>query len=286
MCIDSEHSAITRFAPSPTGFLHLGHAYSALIAKRQAMQTGGRFLLRIEDIDPNRCKTKYEAAIYEDLNWLGLTWEIPVRRQSEHLNEYAKAINTLQAFGFLYPCFCTRKDIQNTNNRDNSIHLGLNAPSCPGICRVLSSKERKIRISNGDSFAMRLDVNKALAGLSSSLHWNDLIHGKISATPEIFGDVVLVRKDIPTSYHLAVTIDDHLQGVTLVTRGEDLFSSTHIHRLLQELLGLNTPDYYHHPLLTDKKGRRYSKRDKSLSIRKLRDEGKGPEQIRQMVGLS
>ena len=285
MSLDSKYNAVTRFAPSPTGLLHLGHAYSALIAKKQAMQRGGRFLLRIEDIDSERCKTEFEDAIYEDLSWLGLDWEMPVRRQSEHLGEYSKAISTLQGFEILYPCFCTRKDIQSAVHAHRPRYLGPDGPLYPGTCRDLSQEERKIRESNGDAYTLRLNMNKALSKTSRSLQWNDYVHGKITATPEIFGDVVLARKDTPTSYHLAVTLDDHLQGVTLVTRGEDLFSSTHVHRLLQNLLGLDTPDYYHHPLLTDDEGRRFAKRDKSLSLKALRDDGTSPDQIRQMVGL-
>jgi glutamyl-Q tRNA(Asp) synthetase len=285
MSSDSRFPTVTRFAPSPTGLLHLGHAYSALFAMGQAEQTGGRFLLRIEDIDPERCRTEFEEAIYEDLSWLGLNWEAPVRRQSEHMDEYAKALSTLHEIEILYPCFCTRKDIQSAIHTRHHADLGPDGPLYPGTCRGLSQNERKTRESAGDAFALRLDMDKALTGLSSSLQWNDLAHGKITATPEIFGDVVLARKNTPTSYHLAVTLDDHLQGITLVTRGEDLLSSTHVHRLLQELLGLRTPDYHHHPLLTDSEGRRYAKRDKSLSLKALKDEGKSPEQVRQMAGL-
>jgi glutamyl-Q tRNA(Asp) synthetase len=281
MSFDSEYPTVTRFAPSPTGLLHLGHAYSALFAMEKANQTGGRFLLRIEDIDPERCRIEFEDTIYEDLSWLGLTWEMPVRRQSEHLGEYAKAISTLQEIEVLYPCFCTRKDIKATIHAN----FGPDGPLYPGTCRGLSQKECKTRESNGEDFALRLDIVKALKGLSSSIQWNDLAHGKIIAKPEIFGDVVLARKNTPTSYHLAATLDDHIQGITLVTRGEDLFLSTHVHRLLQKLLGLRTPDYHHHPLLTDNEGRRYAKRDRSLSLKALRDDGNSPDQIRQMAGL-
>jgi glutamyl-Q tRNA(Asp) synthetase len=281
MSCDFEYPFVTRFAPSPTGLLHLGHVYSALFATEQAKKTGGRFLLRIEDIDPERCRIEFEDAIYEDLSWLGLTWEMPVRRQSEHLGEYAKAISTLQEIEVLYPCFCTRKDIKSTTHTN----LGPDGPLYPGTCRGLSHEERKTRENNGESFALRLNMSKALKGLSSSIQWYDLAHGKKNATPEIFGDIVLARKNTPTSYHLAATLDDHIQGITLVTRGEDLLLSTHVHRLLQELLGLRTPDYHHHPLLTDNEGRRYAKRDKSLSLRTLRAEGNSPDQIRQMAGL-
>ena len=285
MSNDSSHATVTRFAPSPTGLLHLGHAYSALFAQAQAKQAGGRFLLRIEDIDPGRCRAEFEDAIYEDLSWLGLSWEIPVRRQSDHMNEYAKALKTLQEMELLYPCFCTRKDIQGATQAPHHTGLGPDGPPYPGTCRGLSQDERKAHESAGDAFALRLDMNRALAGLAGALQWNDLAHGKITATPEIFGDVVLARKDTPTSYHLAVTLDDHLQGITLVTRGEDLLPSTHVHRLLLELLGLDVPDYHHHPLLTDGEGRRYAKREKSLTLKALREEGKGPDQVREMAGL-
>jgi glutamyl-Q tRNA(Asp) synthetase len=285
MSSDSRHPTVTRFAPSPTGLLHLGHAYSALFTKERAEQTGGRFLLRIEDIDPERCRTEFEDAIYEDLSWLGLTWEAPVRRQSEHMDEYAKALSTLQEIEVLYPCFCTRKDIQSTIQTHHNTDFGPDGLLYPGTCRGLSQDERKTRESAGEAFALRLDMSKALTGISDSLQWNDLAHGKITATPEIFGDVVLARKNTPTSYHLAVTLDDHLQGITLVTRGEDLLPSTHVHRLLQELLGLHAPSYHHHPLLTDYEGRRYAKRNRSLSLKALRDEGKSPDQVRQMAGL-
>ena len=276
---------MTRFAPSPTGLLHVGHAYSALFSQAKAQQAGGRFLLRIEDIDPGRCRAEFEDAIYEDLSWLGLTWETPVRRQSDHMDEYAKALNTLQEMQVLYPCFCTRKDIQGATQAPHHTGLGPDGPLYPGTCRDLSEDERMARESAGDTFALRLNMDKALAGLARTLQWSDLAHGITIATPEIFGDVVLARKDTPTSYHLAVTLDDHLQGITLVTRGEDLLPSTHVHRLLQELLGLEVPEYHHHPLLTDHEGKRYAKRNKSLTLKALREEGKSPDQVRQMTGL-
>lgn len=286
MSDDLKTSTVTRFAPSPTGLLHLGHAYSALFAKEKAKNINGRFLLRIEDIDPERCRKKFEDYIYEDLSWLGLSWEMPVRRQSEHLDEYAQALSYLQKLQLLYPCFCTRKDIQGVIHTLQLKDFGPDGPLYPGTCRGLSQDERITRESNGEPFSLRLDMSMALQGLSSSLQWNDLAHGKIKATPEIFGDVVLARKNTPTSYHLAATLDDHLQGITLVTRGQDLFPSTHVHRLLQELLGLRSPDYSHHPLLTDAQGRRYSKKDKSLSIKELRENGYSADQIIQMVGLN
>ena len=286
MPYESKAQLVTRFAPSPTGLLHLGHAYSALFAEEKAMRSNGRFLLRIENIDPERCLEKFENSIFEDLNWLGLNWEIPVRRQSEHMNDYAKALRTLNNFQILYPCFCTRKDIQGAINTLEHKEFGPDGLLYPGTCRGLSENERRTRTSNEEAFCLRLDMSMALTGISNSLQWNDLMHGRVKATPEVFGDVVLARKNTPASYHLAATLDDHLQGITLVTRGEDLFPSTHVHRLLQELLGLRTPDYCHHQLLTDGKGLRFAKRKKSLSLKTLRQRGHSADQIRQMTGIN
>ena len=273
---------VTRFAPSPTGYLHLGHAYSALFAAEQAAKAGGRFLLRIEDIDRTRCRPEFEDAIYEDLAWLGLEWETPVRRQSDHTDDYAAALEKLDGLGLLYPCFCTRRDIQNEiASADNAPH-GPDGPVYPGICRNLSVAERRRRITEGRPHALRLDVEAALHR-TGPLTWNDCDTGTVAARPEIFGDVVLARKDTPTSYHLAVTLDDHLQGVTLVTRGTDLFEATHIHRLLQALLGLRAPAYHHHGLLVGADGKRFAKRDKSLTIRSLRESGETPDEVRALI---
>ncbi|MBL6932608.1 MAG: tRNA glutamyl-Q(34) synthetase GluQRS [Rhodospirillales bacterium] len=280
---------ITRFAPSPTGLLHLGHAYSALFSQTEASRQGGRFLLRIEDIDPGRCRAEFEDAIYDDLSWLGLEWETPVRRQSRHMDDYDNASRSLDKMGLLYPCFCTRKDIQaEIKNAQHAPHHnadGPDGPLYPGICRELSEDEREYRIQAGEVFALRLDMGKAICCLSGPLHWLDRDRGETLATPEIFGDVVLARKDTPTSYHLAVTVDDHLQGVTLVTRGEDLMPSTHVHRLLQELLEFDVPEYRHHGLLKGSDGRRLAKRDKSLTLKALREAGKSPDDVRKMAGL-
>ncbi|WP_417798152.1 tRNA glutamyl-Q(34) synthetase GluQRS [Terasakiella pusilla] len=265
---------ITRFAPSPTGYLHLGHAYSALFAAEH----GRRFLLRIEDIDQGRCRPEYIDAIYEDLGWLGLNWEMPVRIQSQHLDEYQQAVDTLQDQGLLYPCFCTRKDIQNEIERAGGAPHGPDGQLYPGTCRHLSVTERADKIASGIPYALRLDMTKALAQ-AGPLYWQDADKGKQQATPEIFGDVVLARKDTPTSYHLSVTLDDHLQGVTLVTRGEDLFQASHVHRLLQALLNLDTPAYHHHGLLVGKDGKRYAKRDKSLTLRSLREQGLSADEL-------
>lgn len=277
---------VTRFAPSPTGLLHLGHAHSALFAEQEAK--GGRFIVRIEDIDRARCRPAFEAAIAEDLAWLGLRWETPARRQSEHMDDYARALDALNVAGLLYPCFCTRRDIAaeiaNAGVAPHPDPAGSDGPPYPGTCRTLAETERAAKIEQGIPFALRLDVAAALRR-TGPLPWRDRATGEQNARPEIFGDVVLARKDVPASYHLAVTVDDALQGVTLVTRGEDLFAATHVHRLLQALLGLPTPLYHHHRLLTDAMGRRFAKRDKSLTLRALREAGKTPEEVRAMAGF-
>ncbi len=271
----------TRFAPSPTGLLHAGHAYSALFSQAAAQKTGGRFLLRIEDIDFTRCKEEHEDAIYEDLAWLGLEWEQPVRRQSEHLGHYKAVITGLQGRGLVYPCFCTRKDILTEIERSGAAPHGPGELLYPGICRQLSQDERKSRIEAGEEFALRLDLARALAAIDGEeLTWHDRHKGRQIARPELLGDAVLARKDIRTSYHLAVVADDALQGITLVTRGEDLFEATHLHRLLQALLGLPVPEYVHHPLLRDPEGNRLAKRKKSPTLRDLRKGGKAVEDLR------
>jgi glutamyl-Q tRNA(Asp) synthetase len=275
-------SLVTRFAPSPSGYLHLGHAYSALRTAAAATEAGGRFLLRIEDIDGGRCRREFEDAIYEDLAWLGLTWETPVRRQSEHLDEYQKALEALREKGLIYPCFCTRREIRAEIARAGAAPHGSGGPLYPGTCRVLSSAAKTARIAAGDAHALRLDTARAIAE-TGALSWRERGRGKIVADFAGFGDVVLARKDTPTSYHLAVTLDDHLQGVTFVTRGEDLFEATHVHRLLQALLGLDTPEYAHHPLLRDASGQRFAKRDRALTLRHLRDAGYTPERLREYM---
>lgn len=274
----------TRFAPSPTGFLHLGHAYSALRAHDFALQAGGSFILRIEDIDPGRCKAEYETAILEDLSWLGLSWPSPVRRQSEHMDDYAKALNSLSEQGLTYPCFCSRKEIAEEILRASGAPHGPDGPPYPGVCRRIPHSEGKEKIGSGAPHAIRLNMAKAIDS-TDPLTWHDTVGNKIKARPELFGDVVIARKETPTSYHLAVTVDDHLQGITTVVRGEDLFHSTHIHRLLQALLGFDVPQYLHHHLLTDESGRRYAKRDRAKTVRSLRKAGVTPGEIRQKVGL-
>ena len=276
--------AISRFAPSPTGLLHLGHAYSALSAYALAQGDKGRFILRIEDIDPTRCRPEFEAAIYEDLGWLELHWEGDVRRQSDHLDDHEAALKTLQRKGLVYPCFCSRNEIKAEIERSGRAPHGPNGPVYPGICRKLSDEQAQQRIEAGDPYALRLDMARA-AAIIGPISWCDRAHGKFKARPETFGDVVLARKDTPTSYHLAVTVDDHLQGVSVVCRGADLLEATHIHRLLQALLGYDTPQYQHHRLLTDDAGRRLAKRQDSLSIRALREHGYTPEEVRAMTGF-
>ena len=284
----SNTAVVTRFAPSPTGLLHLGHAYAALFAERAARAGGGRFLLRIEDIDQARCRADFEAAIHEDLAWLGLAWETPVLRQSARFPAYAEALDRLRGAGLLYPCFCTRKEIQAEIARADQAPHGPEGPLYPGTCRRLSAPERTAREAEGRPYALRLDVEKAAAA-AGALDWHE--HGRglsgaeVKADPGSLGDVVLARKDVPTSYHLAVTLDDAAQAVTLVTRGEDLAPATHMHRLLQALLDLPVPHWHHHGLVADPRGRRLAKRSDSLSIRALRESGRTPGEIRALAGL-
>lgn len=270
---------VTRFAPSPTGLLHKGHAYSALMAFRAAQAAGGRFLLRIEDIDTGRCRPEFTAAIYEDLAWLGLEWEQPVRLQSGHFEDYAAALDTLRAMGVTYPCFCTRKDIQAEIARAPSAPHGPDGALYPGTCRGLDTEAAKARINAHAPHAWRLNLAAAMEITGTGLVWQDQHAGDIVATPEKLGDVVLARKDTPTSYHLSVVVDDGLQGVTHIVRGTDLFHATHIHVVLQKLLELTTPTYSHHRLLTDKNGVRLAKRDKAQTIRSLRESGQTARQV-------
>ncbi len=273
-----------RFAPTPSGYMHLGHAYSALIAWANARAEGSRFLLRIEDIDRSRCRPAFEQAIFEDLAWLGIDWHRPVRRQSENMADYAGALKALGEKGVLYPCFCTRSEVRaEIENADAAPH-GPDGPHYPGTCRDLSRAEQNRRIRAGKAHALRIDMQKATT-LAGPLTWTDRKRGEIQADPLSAGDVVLARKDVPTSYHLAVTVDDHLQGVTLVTRGWDLFHATHVHRLLQALLGLDTPVYYHHPMITDPNGVRLAKRTRAVTLRALRNARKTAGDVRRMIEL-
>jgi len=273
---------VTRFAPSPTGRLHLGHAFSALFAV-EACGSDGRFLLRIEDIDRGRSRLEFEDGILEDLAWLGLTWETPVWRQSDHMADYAAALDRLEEDGLLFPCFCTRKDLQRQAAESATAPHGPDGALYPGTCRHLSAAEASDRKAAGTAYALRLDMTEA-ARRAGTLFFEDLSRGKITVDPAGCGDVVLARKDVATSYHLAVTLDDAAQGVTLVTRGEDLLHATHVHRTLQALLDLPVPDYQHHGLLRAPSGRRYAKRDRAETILALRDAGRSAEDVRAMAG--
>lgn len=277
---------VTRFAPSPTGWLHLGHAYAALFAGERARAGGGRFLLRMEDLDLTRVRPEYEAAIREDLHWLGLEWEEPVWRQSERFAVYREALGQLDALGLLYPCFCTRREIADEIERAGAAPQGPDGPLYPGTCRALDPATVEARMGEGLSYALRLNVKKAVEKAGRPLVWRDESKGEMVATPEIFGDVVLARKDTPASYHLSVVIDDAAQAITHVTRGEDLFPATHLHRLLQDLLGLPVPVWAHHRLIVDEEGRRLAKRDAARSLRSLRDSGWTPEDVKARVGMA
>jgi len=275
-------SVVTRFAPSPTGELHLGSAYSARVAWQWAREAGGRFLVRVEDTDIRRCRREYETAMLEDLRWLGLDWDGEVRRQSDHFADYGRVLDELDGRGLIYPCFCTRADIAReiaaASSAPHGAPHGPDGPLYPGTCRHLSNEERQCRVADGVEFCMRLDAAQA-AEQAGPYAFVDETQGRIEGQPLLMGDFVIARKDTPTSYHLAVTVDDHLQGVTLVTRGEDLLPSTHVHGLLQKLLGYAAPQYAHHRLLTDPTGRRFAKRDKDLTIRALREAGKTPQEV-------
>ncbi|WP_296335305.1 tRNA glutamyl-Q(34) synthetase GluQRS [Reyranella sp.] len=272
-------SVVTRFAPSPTGLLHLGSAYSALIAWTRAREAGGRFLVRIEDTDIRRCRREYETAILRDLKWLGLDWDGEVRRQSDHFSDYGHQLGRLSGRGLVYPCFCSRAEIEREIAASAAAPHGPDGPLYPGTCRNLTPAERKRRIAAGREHCIRLDAARAAAA-AGPYDFVDEGRGRLEGQPLLMGDFVIARKDTPTSYHLSVTVDDHLQGVTLVTRGEDILPSTHIHVLLQRLLGYATPLYAHHGLITDATGRRLAKRDKDLTIRSLRESGLSPEEVR------
>ena len=288
------HTRVFRFAPSPNGHLHLGHAYSALVNDDMARQCNGRLLLRIEDIDAARCRPEYEAAICEDLCWLGIDWQHDVRRQSEHFGDYQSAVNKLEAMGLLYPAFESRSEIAAlVAERDRQGHWPRDpdgVPLYPGRARKMPKAERDRRHREGEPFALRLATDAAVAQ-AGILTWTETgsgpqgQSGTIVAAPQMWGDVVVARKETPTSYHLAVAVDDALQGVTDVVRGQDLFWSTGIHRLLQALLGLPEPDYHHHKLIVDAAGRKLSKSTLATSLRDLRASGTTPADVRRMVGL-
>ncbi|WP_441233613.1 tRNA glutamyl-Q(34) synthetase GluQRS [Bradyrhizobium sp. 930_D9_N1_4] len=285
---------VFRFAPSPNGLLHLGHAYSALLNFDRAREAGGRLLLRIEDIDATRCRPEYETAIDEDLAWLGIAWQRPVRRQSEHLADYRAALDKLSALGLVYPAFESRAEIAKLVAareaggpwpRDPD-----GAPLYSGEAKSLAAEERAGLIASGVPYALRLDMDAACRRVAG-LTWHELgdgpdgEHGVVAARPEAWGDVILARKETPTSYHLSVVVDDALQGVSEVVRGQDLFHASSVHRLLQALLGLPEPAYRHHALIRDSEGRKLSKSSRSTGLRELRDAGASPAGIRRLVGL-
>ena len=287
---------VLRFAPSPNGELHLGHALSALLNADMARQSGGRLLLRIEDIDLARCTPAFEQGIRDDLVWLGISFEQPVRRQSEHFADYEAALDTLRAMGLLYPAFMSRGEIRAHIAAHEADHGPWprdpdGAPIYPGTDRRLDAGEQHARMTSGEPFAWRLDMARALEGLGKPLTWQETGSGPagetgtISADPSAWGDVVLARKETPASYHLCVTVDDARQGVTHVVRGQDLFHATSIHSLLQELLGLDEPVYHHHRLILGEDGRKLSKSLKDTSLASLRAAGMTPDDIRRLAGL-
>jgi glutamyl-Q tRNA(Asp) synthetase len=284
---------VFRFAPSPNGYLHLGHALSALIDFEMARDVGGRFLLRMEDIDATRCRPEFEQAINEDLDWLGVTWEEPVRRQSQNLDAYRDALARLEAQGLVYPSFESRADVA----RHIAQHHGApwphdpdGSPLYPGTAKQLAPEERARRIAAAEPYALRLDMNAAIKR-TGALTWVEIgadpkhDHETLMAEPQKWGDVVLARKDTPTSYHLSVVVDDALQGVTHVVRGQDLYQATSVHRVLQTLLGLPAPLYHHHRLILDAEGHKLSKSTNATALRELRGQGRKPADIRRMVGL-
>ncbi|MEE2526017.1 tRNA glutamyl-Q(34) synthetase GluQRS [Hyphobacterium sp. HN65] len=286
---------VTRFAPSPTGYLHKGHAFSALSAFDAARAADGRFLLRIEDIDTTRCKPEFEQAIHGDLAWLGLKWEAPVRRQSEHFPEYHAAIDQLAARGLVYRCFKTRKEIlEDIARAPHHPGEGPDGAIYPRPAEPMSADEETERLDAGEAFAWRLSLRAVEAELGdlSRLTFIEEGHGPNGETGEIairadlIGDVIIGRKDVGTSYHLAVTMDDALQGISHVIRGEDLFFATSVHRILQSLLGLPVPVYRHHALLTGPDGKRLAKRDRSLTLKSIRDSGISARELRLQLGFN
>ena len=287
---------VFRFAPSPNGELHLGHAYSALLNARLAREAGGRLLLRIEDIDTTRCTPGFEAGIYRDLSWLGIAWEEPVRRQSEHFSDYAAALDALIEAGLAYPSFMSRGDAraiiaQVEAQGEDWPRDPDGVPLFPTAERRLPEAERHRRIAAGEPYAWRLDVEAALAHVGRPLCWDEEgagpagETGRVAADPAAWGDVVIARKEVPTSYHLSVTVDDALQGITHVVRGRDLYFATAVQRLLQELLGLQPPVYRHHPLILGEDGRKLSKSKGDTGLAALRAAGLTPQDIARMVGL-
>ncbi len=277
---------VLRFAPSPNGALHLGHAYSALMNERIGAETNGRVLLRIEDLDRTRCKPQFEAAIVDDLAWLGLRFPAPPRRQSEHGDDYAAALARLDQRRLVYSCFCSRSEIARVSKGQRDPD---GAPLYPGTCRALSAAEARDRLARGDKAAFRLDMRRAIDAGPAHLSWTEYGEGAIpsrhSAAPEVWGDVVLRGRDLAASYHLAVVVDDALQGVTDVVRGRDLLAATAVHRLLQALLGLSQPRYRHHRLILDQTGEKLSKSRQSWSLAELRATGLAPARRSRRAGV-
>jgi glutamyl-Q tRNA(Asp) synthetase len=286
MIDDARVVPVLRFAPSPNGALHLGHAYSALINERLAAELGGRLLLRIEDLDRTRCRPRFEAAIVENLAWLGLVFHEPPRRQSEHADDYAAALARLDQKGLIYPCFCSRAEVARASagacDPDG-------APFYPGTCRLLGKAESQARLAHGERTAVRLDMRRAVEAGPSRLYWTEYGEGAFSsqhpAAPEVWGDVVLRGRDLAASYHLAVVVDDALQGVTDVVRGRDLLAATAVHRLLQALLDLPEPRYRHHRLVLDRDGAKLSKSRQSWSLDELRTAGLASAEVRAALGF-
>ncbi|MGY8975502.1 MAG: tRNA glutamyl-Q(34) synthetase GluQRS [Alphaproteobacteria bacterium] len=266
------YSNNTRFAPSPTGHMHLGHVFSALFSYEAAKKLGGKFILRIEDIDSQRSSKVFEESIYEDLEWLQIKYSTDIRYQADHMDDYKGAIKELQKLDMVYPCFCSRSDIKAEIMRAGNAPHEEETSIYPGTCRRLSKEERIKKIAIGTSFAWRLNIRAAAKKLGN-LVWRDLRLGKHTVPVGTMGDVVLARKDVPTSYHLSATLDDHIQRIGLVTRGEDLVSATHVHKIIQSLLELKSPIYLHHPLILDSKGVRLSKRTRAQTVKSLKTSG-------------
>ena len=278
---------ITRFAPSPSGNLHLGHAYSALMTAKIAKNAGDnddRLLLRIEDIDKSRCHKKFEDSIITDLTWLGLEWSTPILKQSDRFDIYDSFLNKLTDLDLTYPCFCSRKDIIGNIDRVLNAQHGPDRAIYPETCKHLTKIEINKLKSTGKPYAIRLHMDKAVA-ITGQLDFFDDILGLIKVDAISYGDIILARKDMASSYHLSVVIDDGLQGVNLITRGIDLLHATHVQRVLQRLFNFEEPIYHHHKLLNDENGRRYAKRDRALTLKSLRENGKNPNDIKQMIGL-
>lgn len=291
----SASTPVFRFAPSPNGWLHLGHALSAILNAEAARREGGRFLLRIEDIDTIRAREEFVQGIVDDLRWLGLSWEEPARRQSQFMQNYQDALGRLQERGVVYPCFCTRAEIAQAveaKERANSAPWSRDpdgAPLYPGTCKNLTEEARAARRAAGESYALRIDVEGARRLVGDPLSWVEAdsagARADVPAEPAAWGDFIVARRDIGTSYHLAVVVDDAAQGVTHVIRGRDLYHATSVHRLLQALLGLPAPLYTHHHLVLDESGAKLSKSLKSTALRELRAQGETPQDIRRTIGL-